>query len=622
MFEQFPYTDMHQLNLDWIIKIAKDFLDQYTSLQQMISDGEQSLTDLTQDGLNDLQEKADTLQGLLDAWYTEHSNDIANQLTDALQDIADTLSSSITAFNTAAAQKAAETIATIPADYSQTVANITRAQGCISTVKPCFVFDTVNSTLTLKYPIYVILNNTRVDLEGDDVVLNYGSVNANIQALVIRNNAPVLIAQSEINNQTDIYLFTFNKTQLVRNRTLDIKYPYSINGIEYNTEHRKGELLSNSPMFVFFDTVNNTITFKANFYILFNNYRWDFESGDVTVNYVTTGSKEKYVVLRFGEIIAINYTEFNTATDIELFEFNYERLERIGECGLDIAYNVNGKTYNRSGLTIYVDKDSENPVENGSLLAPYKAIYKAVSCDPEFLIIAPGTYNEGLNILDKENVTVQKWTLTQDYSATSSYIIVNYVKIQNSRNVHIANVLSSVPGSAPTLPAWDINNCDNLEVINCIAENANPNGFQIINTNGTFFGCIAHSIGSNDYPNADGFNIHGHGITKFVYCIAYDCIDDGISHHDKTIGYIDGCECYNCATGIAPENSRITVNASYIHNNTRGYYSNEACDYAILENSTFLTNNLDIDVRVGTFKNFKNHYTNKNITSNVNYAEV
>lgn len=87
MFDNFPYTDMHQLNLDWIIKIAKDFLDQYTSLQQMIADGEQSLTDLTQDGLNDLQEKADTLQGLLDAWYTEHSTDIANQLADALADL-------------------------------------------------------------------------------------------------------------------------------------------------------------------------------------------------------------------------------------------------------------------------------------------------------------------------------------------------------------------------------------------------------------------------------------------------------------------------------------------------------------------------------------------------------
>lgn len=129
MFEQFPYTDMHQLNLDWIIKIAKDFLDQYTSIQQMIEDGEQSLNDATQEGLNDLQEKADTLQGLLDAWYTEHSTDIANQLADALQDLNEwytthenylnqALQENLTAFNQQAALIAQQVIGTIPQDYT------------------------------------------------------------------------------------------------------------------------------------------------------------------------------------------------------------------------------------------------------------------------------------------------------------------------------------------------------------------------------------------------------------------------------------------------------------------------------------------------------------------------
>ena len=62
MFENFPYTDMHQLNLDWIIKIAKDFLDQYTHIQQLIEDGETSLQNLTDSGLQQLQDKADNLE--------------------------------------------------------------------------------------------------------------------------------------------------------------------------------------------------------------------------------------------------------------------------------------------------------------------------------------------------------------------------------------------------------------------------------------------------------------------------------------------------------------------------------------------------------------------------------
>lgn len=149
--ENFPYSNFHELNMDWIIKIAKDFLDQYTSIQQIISDGETSLQNLTATGLEQLQNKADALETALQAWYNEHSEDIAGQLANALADlnawytehsadiagqlnsaladlnawytqhsadIASELSTAISQFNTAATNKAAETIQTIPSDYT------------------------------------------------------------------------------------------------------------------------------------------------------------------------------------------------------------------------------------------------------------------------------------------------------------------------------------------------------------------------------------------------------------------------------------------------------------------------------------------------------------------------
>lgn len=161
MFDNFPYTDMHQLNLDWIIKIAKDFLDQYTHIQQLIEDGETSLQNLTESGLQQLQDKADNLEGLLQAWYNEHSEDIAAELASALadlnawytehsEDIAGQLASalsdlnawytehqgyldqyvtdSIAAFNTAAENKAAETIASIPDDYTALANKVTNLE--------------------------------------------------------------------------------------------------------------------------------------------------------------------------------------------------------------------------------------------------------------------------------------------------------------------------------------------------------------------------------------------------------------------------------------------------------------------------------------------------------------
>ena len=121
--EGFPYTNFHDLNLDWMIKIAKDFLDQYTHIQDTIDQG-----------LEDLQTKYENLETLLDEWYDTHSQDIANELADALEDIQTALTNAITAFGTAAEAKAAEVIASIPADYTQLANDVEYAIGNVNSL--------------------------------------------------------------------------------------------------------------------------------------------------------------------------------------------------------------------------------------------------------------------------------------------------------------------------------------------------------------------------------------------------------------------------------------------------------------------------------------------------------
>lgn len=106
--ENFPYSNFHDFNMDWIIKIARDFLDQYTHLQETIDTG-----------LENLEEKATELENLLDAWYTEHSEDIANQLVNALNELATALATAKNDFDSHADQKAEEAIRTIPSDYTE-----------------------------------------------------------------------------------------------------------------------------------------------------------------------------------------------------------------------------------------------------------------------------------------------------------------------------------------------------------------------------------------------------------------------------------------------------------------------------------------------------------------------
>lgn len=137
----FPYTNFHEMNLDWIIQVAKDFLDQYTNIQETIQTGLDNIAAADEQAQADLQNKYEALIDLLDSWYNDHSNDIADQLADALSDLNDWynehqdfldsyVDDSITRFETAANEKAAEAIATIPEDYtemSNQVINVTQA---------------------------------------------------------------------------------------------------------------------------------------------------------------------------------------------------------------------------------------------------------------------------------------------------------------------------------------------------------------------------------------------------------------------------------------------------------------------------------------------------------------
>lgn len=130
--ENFPYSNFHDMNMDWVIKIAKDFLDQYTHLQETINTG-----------LTDLENKANDLEALLQAWYDTHSEDIANQLAKALNDLNawydehknyldQTFTENIALFNQRAEAKAAETIATIPSDYTALSNRVTSLQNTVT----------------------------------------------------------------------------------------------------------------------------------------------------------------------------------------------------------------------------------------------------------------------------------------------------------------------------------------------------------------------------------------------------------------------------------------------------------------------------------------------------------
>ena len=143
--EGFPYSNFHDLNMDWIIKIAKDFLDQYTHIQEIIEQGKEDIETLTESGieqigdltatsLQDLQDKKDALEALLQDWYDTHSADIANQLADALADLNDWytthqnfldqyVAQTLVSFRADAEEIVQDTLESLPDDYTKLAYN-------------------------------------------------------------------------------------------------------------------------------------------------------------------------------------------------------------------------------------------------------------------------------------------------------------------------------------------------------------------------------------------------------------------------------------------------------------------------------------------------------------------
>lgn len=207
MFENFPYTDMHQLNLDWIVKIAKDFLEQYTTIQQLIADGEQSLQDLTSEGMQQLQEKADNLEALLQSWYDTHSEDIQSELQTAIQE-----------FVSESGRIGQEVIDSIPQDYTELSDAVTYLNFLYNSTMPILLDYKEISYELLEHRGYFIGHDGSVGpTSGTYAYSGPIPVSPDYQYQFEGYGTPTICAicscDSNGNNKQEIYPYTLNETK-------------------------------------------------------------------------------------------------------------------------------------------------------------------------------------------------------------------------------------------------------------------------------------------------------------------------------------------------------------------------------------------------------------------------
>ena len=293
-----------------------------------------------------------------------------------------------------------------------------------------------------------------------------------------------------------------------------------------------------------------------------------------------------------------------------------------------VVYQIIGEAFSSGGnLVAYVSTTGNDSNDGASRSTPFATIQKAIDSGASVVLVKEGTYANGFSLSGKNGVSIiidhyyDSYTIVTDEDNPKIVIDGNTnslqtgVTITGCTNCHFGNIevkRCSVSG-------FTVKKSDSIRFDDCIAhdigvgaQSGAPCGFGIESTNADFYNCQAYNIGTNQagtgaYHN-DGFNIHYTGTTNFINCKAWNCEDDGISHHDACCGFVDGGEWYNCGKGgIATPTHGAKVNISnvYCHHNAYGIYagnSNAVTDRGnIIISNAVLKNNTTKDIRVDDY---------------------
>lgn len=259
----------------------------------------------------------------------------------------------------------------------------------------------------------------------------------------------------------------------------------------------------------------------------------------------------------------------------------------------------------------------------GNAGQPFATIQHAIDMGYKNIIVDEGTY-PAFTMTNCRNVHIMLNMKNNTYVAGSDEDNPKITITGSSATGITMNnctdcIMENISVDSFTNSGFKIDNCSNLKFIDCIAHDiavgqSAGGGYIITDTDADFIGCGAYNIGETSAGSGlyhiDGFNIHNTGTTNFYNCWAYNCMDDGISHHDACYGLIDGGEWHHCGKGgVASPTHGAVINVQniYSHDNDYGIY----CDTtgstlistrpAIQFTNCICKNNSINDIKTGDF---------------------
>lgn len=278
------------------------------------------------------------------------------------------------------------------------------------------------------------------------------------------------------------------------------------------------------------------------------------------------------------------------------------------------SYGIYGSDANAIRIG-YVASDGSDSNSGEVRPAPLLTIQSAINKGFKTILVKEGTY-AGFSANGIDNLHI---ALDQYYSSFTDNVDYDHPRVvidgSGEVGVNLTNcnncTLESIEIKNFTRIGLSATKCDNFKSYDCIVHDIATSGSLVgggvvlLHVNGDFINCGAYNIGRYNEPQVahnDGFNIHGVGTTQFINCWAYNCQDDGISHHDACEGLIDGGEWHHCGKGgvASPTHGAcIDIRNIYAHDNGYGIFSETAYDYSrtkppMFYNCVMLNNTYDL----------------------------
>ena len=276
--------------------------------------------------------------------------------------------------------------------------------------------------------------------------------------------------------------------------------------------------------------------------------------------------------------------------------------------------------FRKTLITYYVNASTGSDDNSGSINEPFATIQKAINSGGNRVCVAIGTYPETVEIKDKNDFTLVPYpTPTYDSTIGIQRIEIQKLYINNCRGVRVSNFIFN------NNTGWNcrINNSYDVTFDTCEAKNGIAGGFVVYDSNVIFRNCVAHDIGDANNVNSDGFNFHNSGYSELHNCIVYNTVDDGISHHERTEGLINGCTVYNCGSsvrggGIAPTGSaKIRIENCIVHDCYRGVEAENLTEPTAVFGSVMHDNTTDCYVNNASVIMYGSKYTTVSGSENI-----